>query len=572
MNSSKVKQALAFAIFSILSATVSAEPQLQPPVGTRLHYVVFSGRNDAAPPFAAVDFVYGPREGGKNYRWWQLEAWRGTNLDASPLFVLRALASADPLSEKQRPVKFARYQLQIPETGETDEYCDSRTGEALLPCWADFERSFLPHPVASTGRTNGAPETCQYLGQLLSLAAAPVLANGLWPNWDDVKRLDLNREILIGNDRDFKDSEGRRLPPSSTNDYKYVPLTGDDYRTAIASGMNLFEVAAKGEKWVRSEPVFYMRDATGEPALRYPADLYRANYLGPVMFVDEPAGMILDNDDRRRAIRSPSAFSTSFEMWTRTAYLSTGSYGVWRLDAELRRQGVNLGDMRLTQSEIPTWDSYAESAFYEMKAGVSGIVQEGRYNAASFDDQVYADTGLKLHLTPVQVLKFNFALMRGGTRPFGRFWGTSIYGQCDPAIAPLALTTAYDMGARYFWFWTSDHAHHMPWNEQMSLARMLKDYAAKNPRPSIFSPQPKRDVAIAIQDGYFLSLRNFYWRSGENLERRAAGEKYRRVLTRAMLAVKQCFDRGEDFDITIDDGHRIEGYRRVIRIDDKVAR
>jgi hypothetical protein len=204
-----------------------------------------------------------------------------------------------------------------------------------------------------------------------------------------------------------------------------------------------------------------------------------------------------------------------------------------------------------------------------MKAGVSGIVQEGRYDTASFDYQVFAATGLKWHSTALQVLKFNFAMMRGGTRPFDKYWGTSIYGQCDPAIAPLALTTAYDMGARCFWFWTSDHAHHIPWNEQIRLASTFKEYTAAHPRPSIYSPQPRRDAVIAIPNGYFLSLRDFQWETSEDPGRREAGEKYRRVLTRALTAVQQCFDRGEDFDITIDDGHRIEGYKRIIKIDDK---
>jgi len=158
---------------------------------------------------------------------------------------------------------------------------------------------------------------------------------------------------------------------------------------------------------------------------------------------------------------------------------------------------------------------------------------------------------------------------RGGTRPFGKFWGTAIYGQCEPAIAPLALTTAYDMGARYFWFWTSDHAHHVPWNEQLGLARTLKEYAAKHPRPSIYLPQPKRDTVIAIPNGYFLSLRDFEWNKSDDAERRETGEKFRRVLQRAFNAAHQCFDRGEDFDITVNDGHRLEGYRRIIKIDDK---
>ena len=176
---------------------------------------------------------------------------------------------------------------------------------------------------------------------------------------------------------------------------------------------------------------------------------------------------------------------------------------------------------------------------------------------------------MKLRHTPVQALKFQYAMMRGGARPFGKFWGTSIYGQCDPGMAPLALTTAYDMGARYFWFWTSDHQHHLPWNEQISLSRALKEYASKHPRPSVYSPQPRRDAVIAIQKGYILCLKDFQWTAGNDLDRREAGEKYTRVLTRALTAAQQCLERGEDFDITINDGHRLEGYRRIIRIADK---
>ena len=161
----RLKQALTLGIFAILSASVSAQPNLQPSAGARLHYLAFSGRNDVAPPFATVDFVYGPGEGGRNFRWWQLEVRAKTNLDAPPLFVLRALASADPLAEKQLPVEFARYQLRIPETGETYEYRDSNTGGALLPCWADFERNFLPHPASNTGRNDGAAKTCEFLAR-----------------------------------------------------------------------------------------------------------------------------------------------------------------------------------------------------------------------------------------------------------------------------------------------------------------------------------------------------------------------------------------------------------------------
>jgi len=568
----KHQHAFALGISVILSGVVSAQPPMQPLAGTALHYRAFSGNCNLPPAFAAVDFVYGPAEGRLGFRWWQMEVRGKSESDATPLFVLRALMSGDPLAEKPVRLEFARYQLRIPETGETYEYRDVNTGAALLPDWANFERDFLPQPTSNSGRILGAPQTCKLLGQMLSLSRVTVPTGQPWSAWDEVKRLDLNREILVGNDRDFKDSEGHRIVASKTKDYTYIPLTEEDYGNAIKAGMNIFPVSANHEAWVRSEPVFYLRDATGDPPLRYPADLYRANYLGFVMFVDEPASLILNRRDLRLSARFPCDLSTLIETWTRTSYFSADSYGVWHLDEALRRQGVNLGDMRLTQSDYPTWDSYPDSTYYEMKGGVAGIVEEGRFNATNFDAKVFAATGLRWRHTPLQLLKFDYAMMRGGTRPFGKFWGTAIYGQCEPSIAPLALTTAYDMGARYFWFWTSDHAHHVPWNEQLGLARTLKQYAASHPRRSIYLPQPKRDAVIAIPNGYFLSLRDFQWEQGDDLERREAGKKFQRVLQRAFTAAHRCFDRGEDFDITVNDGHRIEGYRRIIKIDDKATR
>jgi hypothetical protein len=48
-----------------------------------------------------------------------------------------------------------------------------------------------------------------------------------------------------------------------------------------------------------------------------------------------------------------------------------------------------------------------------------------------------------------------------------------------------------------------------------------------------------------------------------------ASQRYQRLVRRALLAAQDCFDRGEDFDITIDDGRPIMGYRRLVRVDDE---
>ena len=48
-----------------------------------------------------------------------------------------------------------------------------------------------------------------------------------------------------------------------------------------------------------------------------------------------------------------------------------------------------------------------------------------------------------------------------------------------------------------------------------------------------------------------------------------ASRQYRRLMQRALVEVHKCFDRGESFDITVDDGHAIRGYRRTVRIPDE---
>ena len=223
--------------------------------------------------------------------------------------------------------------------------------------------------------------------------------------------------------------------------------------------------------------------------------------------------------------------------------------------------------MRLAQVELPVWETQYDTAFYEMKGGGSGIVHEGRYQLQKFDDMMAQLSGQKRHYTVREMLRWYYAFLRGGTRPFGKFWGTAIYGQCDPAIAPEAFTTAYDMGARYFWFWTSDRAHHVPWPEQLALARALKQYAREHPRSSIYAPLPRIARAIVLPNGYFASyvrppLFSYLGKAGQSEEAQA----YHRLMRRLVKTVEECFRRGEDFDITVDDGRPIKGYRRVLRL------
>jgi hypothetical protein len=97
----------------------------------------------------------------------------------------------------------------------------------------------------------------------------------------------------------------------------------------------------------------------------------------------------------------------------------------------------------------------------------------------------------------------------------------------------------------------------------------LRRHAAAHPRQSLYGPPPKLDTAIVIPNGYFLSLDNLWWvrvldKEGKN----DASQRYRRLMRRALAAVHECLDHRRSFDITVDDGRKITGYRRQVRIRD----
>lgn len=538
-----------------------------PEAGTHGHYLVLSAKVHTPPPFAAVDFLYGPRErvDGAEHQWWQLEVRTQTDFQSTPLLQLRGLTSRDPLASSEAPLIFARYLLRIAETDEALEYRDAHSGRALLPAWREFQRHFLPRAAQGSDLQDGVAETLAYLGHVLTLQH---VGRGVaWEAWDDARALWLDRELLVGTGRNFKDAERRRLPqePKRQN-YTYVPFTRDDYTTMIEAGINLFTITPDQEPWVRGEPVFFLK---GAPAVRYPADLYRSNYIGTQMFMDEPSIIMVGDEHINKTLRYFSDAGALIEKRVRSRYHGAETYGAFQLEKGLIERGANFGDMRLEQCDYPSWETLYETAFYQMAGGLAGIVHEGRYQLAEFDRAVAKWTGTARRHAPEEMLRWHYAHLRGGTRPFGKHWGTSIYGQADPALSPAAVRLAYDMGARYVWFWTSDHDHHLPWPEQLDLARTLRDHARAHPRPSIFRPPPVRDTAIVIPYGYFLSFENLWWvrvldREGKN----DASQRYARLMRRALTAAHEAFERGEDYDITVDNGRTITGYRRVVRLSD----
>jgi hypothetical protein len=104
----------------------------------------------------------------------------------------------------------------------------------------------------------------------------------------------------------------------------------------------------------------------------------------------------------------------------------------------------------------------------------------------------------------------------------------------------------------------------------LALTRTLKTYAHAHPRLSLYAPRPKTDKVILLPNGYFAAyasptLLHCLDKEGKNEE----AQNYQRLQRRLASAVEECFRKGEDFDISVDDGSPIKGYRRVVRLSEK---
>lgn len=566
------RMALSGAILLAAASICFAAPPL-----THGHYRVLTADPEAPAPFAAVDFAYGPA-GAEAGVAWQVSVFKENQPGQTPLMEWRAVTSRDPLADSADPLEFFSHQLRIPETGEAYAYVNVHTGRPLLPAWGDFVQYFVPRPARATRRQEDMPNTCEYLGHVLTLYHTG--RGAAWPEWEGVKTLKLDPELLIGTGRPSKDREGHRLPqqPERQN-YDYVPFTAEDYRVMIDAGVNLFTVTPQQETHVRGEPAFYARGAGGKPALRYPADLYRANYIGATLFMDEPTILMIGDKSIHTTLRY---FTDAADLITRRVharYHQDGSYGMYQLERQLRNHGIGMGFMRIAQVDYPSWETVYETAFYQLAGGLAGIVHEGRYQLGEFNDYARASTGIDRTYTAEEMFRYIYAQLRGAARHFGKNWGTSIYGQADPELSPLAMSMAYDRGARYLWYWTSDHEHHLPWPEQLELTRALRRHAADHPRGSIRAELPILDKVILIPYGYFLTLESstnrrhggdLWWvRELDPEKQNESSRRYRRLVTRVFTEVNKALDAGEEFDITIDDGRAVRGYRQIVRATDE---
>ena len=190
----------------------------------------------------------------------------------------------------------SRYILQI-QNDIPLEFQNKFTDKPILPTLGAWQYLF-PKSADKATQNELFPQTTKYLGHTYHLTHITESGESAEP--PDTHLLSLRPDALIGPPSNTRQKDETRRYDMS--DYELIPLTAADYDEMIAAGINCIRVNEEQVEWVKNRNVFYW--GIDAAALGYPECLYRSNYLGPAIFMDEPAvctlaTMSLDPDWKR---------------------------------------------------------------------------------------------------------------------------------------------------------------------------------------------------------------------------------------------------------------------------------
>jgi hypothetical protein len=383
------------------------------------------------------------------------------------------------------------------------------------------------------GASAGGPfaeKTC-YLGHIYRLEGVKESNDAARPV--DASILGLRPDVLIGVPHNTRQKDETRRYDGS--DYELVRLTQRDYDEMIQAGMNCLRVDKEQAGWIDRREVFYW--GVGPEEISYPECLYRGNYLGPVLFLDEPAVCTRDQVVRPRLTKdrefrktiTPQVVLEEFQKYFREAkYQGTPTMLLRGLAA---RPDVDAGSMQFLQENLYTWETMVSTALYQLGEGESGppsaMVFEppGRFGTRRTLPEMNMAYGCQIPVDdPKNLIGIIYGFLRGAARLAEKEWGTSIYGQVDRADASWFLTYAYDLGAQDFFFWDSARLACVPYSECLALTRTLRAHAGTHPDRNMHTLKQAAEVAILLPAGYNLGHvymgKGNLWGLGElNLER-----------------------------------------------------
>ena len=472
----------------------------------------------------------------------------------------------------------SRYILQI-EDNIPLEFREKLTGKPVFPVLGAWQYLF-PKPTDKEAPNALFSQTVKYLGHIYRLTHISDSRESVAP--PDTHLLSLRPDALIGPPSNTRQKDETRRYDMS--DYELVLLTETDYDEMIEAGINCVRVDTEQVEWVKNRDVFYW--GIDAAALGYPECLYRSNYLGPALFMDEPAVCTRDHvlrprleadADFRKAVTPQLAFEAFQD------YFHTAKYegAPTRLGKGLEAHpDVDVGDMQFLQENVYTWETLISSAAYQLSEGdtesPAAIVFEppGRVGTMRTLPEMNMTYGCHIPIdTPKNLASILYGFLRGAARQTDKSWGMSIYGQVHRADAFWLQTHAYDLGARHFHYWDNHQLACVPYGEILALSRNLSAHAESHPHRNLDALRRAAETVILLPPGYNLGHvemgRGNLWGLGElNLERcNREDVKYRTVMHNFFTEIERAIRLGVAFDLLWDlEGLELSDYREVVRI------
>src|SRR5262249_44009262 len=139
----------------------------------------------------------------------------------------------------------------------------------------------------------------------------------------------------------------------------------------IGAGANFFGLYGEQSDWLIEQPVFFHGQAA------FPDSFYRSNWFTTQMFIDEPSVRLGWGGGFSNNPSGPEQVAEALRQ--RVASQLTIADRTMKVS-----QAISLGTLDLISPNFMSWDTDYWSAWYELSAGASAIVHEGRYESHNY--------------------------------------------------------------------------------------------------------------------------------------------------------------------------------------------
>ena len=485
--------------------------------------------------------------------------------ESGSTFGFRAVGEESLSLLENEPVRsLDRYQLIV--DGKVFDFRNRDSDSAFLPYSFNLQPGVFV-PACSSSEGTWRPE-CTLLGDRFVRVEDD--RDPLEVDLSEAKVIELDDDLFVGTSRNERETDGGRISAwrfalDQELDYEYREFDEDDLDRMLGAGMNYFDrINATQVTFLFDKPVFFDVGTFEEStATLFPVLFVHPGFLGVEDFLDEPAyifwedtqGVDVANDLAEMAQRQIEATRRQYERRSRGRMPG--------LMVRLKEAGIVLEGVELTEPAFPIWEEFYDTACYQLGAvPASGFIHEGRYQHPETVKLLNRTFRTNLPVEAETLFRFYDAFLRGAARVHGKDWGMSIYGQADPEIAETALRMAYDRGARFMFFWTSDRDHHVPFDEQLAWAASLTEYRRDHPRPPRDELIHAASEAIVLPYGFTMPISD--WDKGRMADlwhrdqfslragSMADGTPYYSVLRTAVEKVEALVRENTEFDIVVD--------------------